>query len=107
MTTNLETTNLLLGIMAAASVLEALLIIGMAIAGWKMYRATMTLVGDLEGRHIAPAMTRLNRLMDDLQAVTSTVKDETERVDDAIHRTIGRVDDTARRMRSNMIVKTS
>ena len=38
---NLNTTNLLLGIMAAVSVLEALLIVGLAIMGWKLYRQTM------------------------------------------------------------------
>ena len=45
---NLETTNVLLGIMAGVSVLEALLLIGMGIGGFMMYRRVMKLVADLE-----------------------------------------------------------
>ena len=107
METNLETTNILLGIMAAVSVLEALLIVGLGIAGWRAYRRMLALVIAVEARHVLPAMARVNRLLDDISAVTATVKDDTERVDYAIHRTIGRVDDTARRMRSNVVAKTS
>jgi hypothetical protein len=39
MEANLATTNLLLGIMAAVSVLEALVIIGIGVAGYLVYRA--------------------------------------------------------------------
>jgi hypothetical protein len=103
----LGTTNLLLGIMAAVSVLEALAIIGLGIAGFVVYRRVMDLVNGLETRQIAPAMGRLNAILDDMRVVTAKVKDETERVDQAIHRTIDRVDDTADRVRSNVREKTS
>lgn len=103
----LETTNLMLGIMAAVSVLEALLIIGLAIAGWKAYSRVMELVNGIESRHIAPAMSRVNQMLDDVKRVTSTVKEETDRVDHAIHRTIDRVDETAERMRYTLRSKTS
>jgi len=39
--------------------------------------------------------------------VTAKVKEETERVDHAIHSTIDRIDDTAGRVRSNVRAKTS
>jgi len=103
----LGTTNLLLGIMAAVSVLEALAIIGLGIAGFVVYRRVMDLVNGLETRQIAPAMGRLNAVLDDMRVVTAKIKDETERVDQAIHRTIDRVDDTADRVRSNVREKTS
>jgi len=103
----LGTTNLLLGIMAAMSVLEALAIIGLGIAGFMVYRRVMDLVNGLETRQIAPAMGRVNAILDDVKVVTAKVKEETERVDQAIHRTIGRVDDTADRVRSNVREKTS
>lgn len=103
----LDTTNIILGIMAAVSVLEALVIIGIGIAGWKAYRASMDLVKGLEARHVAPAMARVNHMLDDLGTMVATVKDETERVDHAIHRTLERVDDTAHRMRSTVTAKTS
>ena len=103
----LGTTNLLLGIMAAVSVLEALALIGLGIAGFMVYRRVMDLVNGLETRQIAPAMGRVNAILDDVKVVTATVKEETERVDQAIHRTIDRVDDTADRVRSNVREKTS
>jgi len=98
---NLGTTNLLLGIMAAVSVLEALLIIGMGIAGWMVYRRVMDLVTGLEERQIAPLMVRVNAILGDVKDVTAKVKEETERVDQAIRTTMDRVDDTADRVRSN------
>ena len=103
----LGTTNLLLGIMAAVSVLEALLIIGMGIGGFVAYKKVMELVNGIEMRQVAPAMARLNAILDDMKAVSSKVKEETERVDQAIHSTMGRIDDTADRVRSNVRAKTS
>jgi len=103
----LGTTNLLLGIMAAVSVLEALVIIGIGVAGYLAYSKVMTLVEGLETRQVAPAMARVNAILDDVKGVTAKVKEETERVDHAIHDTIGRIDDTADRVRSNVRAKTS
>jgi len=103
----LATTNTMLGIMAAVSVLEALLIIGAAIAGYFAYKQVMTVVNGLEARQVAPAMVRINAILDDLKGVTTKVKDETDRVDTAIRTTMDRVDDTAERVRSNVRVKTS
>jgi flavin-binding protein dodecin len=103
----LATTNVMLGIMAAVSVLEALVIIGAAVAGYFAYRQVMTVVSGIEERQVAPAMVRLNALLDDLRAISMTVKDETDRVDSAIRNTMDRVDDTAERVRWNVMVKTS
>jgi hypothetical protein len=103
----LGTTNLMLGIMAAVSVLEALALIGLGVAGFMIYKRVMDLVNNLEARQIAPAMGRVNAILDDVKIVTEKVKEETERVDQAISRTIDRVDDTADRVRSNVRAKTS
>ena len=114
MTPELGTTNLLLGIMAAVSVLEALVIIGMGIAGFMVYKKVMVLVDQgmvlaqgIEARQVAPAMLRVNAIHDDVRGVTAKVKEETERVDHAIHSTIDRIDDTADRVRTNVRAKTS
>jgi len=107
MTGNLATTNLLLGIMAAVSVLEALVILGIGAAAFMIYRRVMELVNGIETRQVAPAMARVNAILDDVKQISSKVKDETERVDVAIHRTIERVDDTADRVRSTVRAKTS
>ncbi len=114
MSGELGTTNLLLGIMAAVSVLEALVIIGMGIAGFMAYRKVMALVArgmtlaeGVEARQVAPAMLRVNAILDDVRGVTAKVKEETERVDHAIHSTIDRIDDTADRVRTSVRSKTS
>jgi hypothetical protein len=107
MSTDLGTTNLLLGIMAGVSVLEALVIIGIGVAGFRAYRRVVTLIEGLEQRQVAPAMARVNAILDDVKGVTAKVKEETERVDHAIRTTIDRVDDTADRVRSNVRAKTS
>ena len=107
MTGELGTTNLLLGIMAAMSVIEALAIIGMWIAGYRVYSRFMEVMAGLETRQVAPAMARVNAILDDVKIVTDKVKEETERVDQAIHRTIDRVDDTADRVRWKVRAKTS
>ena len=104
---NLGTTNLLLGIMAVVSVLEAMLLIGMSIAGFIAYRRVMEVVNVLESQHVAPAMIRVNAILDDVKGVTAKVKEETERVDQAIHSTMDRIDDTADRVRWNVRAKTS
>jgi len=114
MSGELGTTNLLLGVMAAVSVLEALVIIGIGVAGFMAYRKVMALVDSgmtlaqgIEARQVAPAMMRVNAILDDVKNVTATVKQETDRVDHAIHTTIDRIDDTADRVRSNVRAKTS
>jgi hypothetical protein len=104
---NLGTTNLILGVMAAVSVLEALLIVGMGIAGFLLYRRVMELVNGIEQRQVAPAMARVNAILDDMKVVSAKVKEETERVDHAIRTTMDRVDDTADRVRTTVRVKTS
>jgi hypothetical protein len=103
----LGTTNVLLGIMAAVSVLEALVVIGMGIAGYLVYKRVMTLVSGIEERQIAPAMARVNAILDDAKVVSAKVREEAERVDTAIRTTMDRVDDTADRVRSNVRAKTS
>ena len=107
MESQLGTTNLFLGVMATVSVLQALVLIGAGIAGFIAYRRVMALVNTLEGQHVAPAMGRVNAILDDVKVVSARVKDEAERVDHAIHTTIDRVDDTVDRMRWNVRAKTS
>jgi hypothetical protein len=107
MSGELGTTNLLLGIMAAVSVLEALVLIGTAVAGYMIFGKIRALIDGLEARQVAPAMARVNAILDDVKGVTAKVKEETEWVDSAIHQTVNRIDNTADRVRSNVRSKTS
>lgn len=104
---DLGTTNLFLGIMAVVSVLEALLLIGVGVAGYLAYSRVMTLVNGLEARQVAPAMARVNAILDDVKVVSTKVKEEAERVDTAIRTTMDRVDDTADRVRSSVRARSS
>jgi hypothetical protein len=99
---DLHTTNLLLGIMAAVSVLEALLLIGMGIGGYVIYGRVTTLVADLEARQIAPLREKVDAILADVKSVTARVSQQTERVDHAIAGTMGRVDETAERVKGSV-----
>jgi hypothetical protein len=104
---NLGTTNVILGIMAAVSVLEALVLAGVGVAGYLVYRRVMDLIDGLEMRQVAPAMARVNAILDDVKVVSGKVKEETDRVDYAIRSTMNRVDDTADRVKTNVRARTS
>lgn len=104
---NLDTTNVMLGIMAAVSVLEALLLIGAGIGGFMLYRRTMALVTDLETRQIAPLREQVQEILADVRAVTSRVSHQTERVDHAISGTMDRVDETADRVKTRVRSKVN
>jgi len=99
---DLHTTNLLLGIMAAVSVLEGLLLIGMGIGGYVVYSRVTTLVADLEARQIAPLREKVDAILADVKSVTARVSQQTERVDHAISGTMGRVDETAERVKGSV-----
>ena len=99
---NLDTTNLFLGIMAGVSVLEALLLIGIGIGGFIVYRRVMQVVADLEKRQIAPLREKADAILADVQMVTARVSQQTERVDHAISGTIHRVDETADRVKGSV-----
>jgi hypothetical protein len=71
------------------------------------YKKVMEVVTGIEARQVAPAMARVNAILEDVKAVSARVKEETERVDHAIHSTMDRIDNTADRVRSNVRAKTS
>lgn len=106
---NLDTTNLLLGIMAAVSVLEALLLVAVGIFAYRLYAQAMQAVREVEQRQVAPLVAKVNVLMEkvdgilgDVKEVTTRVTKQAERVDLAIHGTMERVDETAARVRSSV-----
>jgi methyl-accepting chemotaxis protein len=111
---NLDTTNLLLGILAAVSVLEALLLVGIGVMAWKLYGQTMQTVREIEQRQIAPLVAKVNTLMltvdgilVDVKGITSRVGAQTERVNSAISTTIDRVDETADRVKHSVAYRVN
>lgn len=103
---NLETTNLLLGILAAVSVLEALALIGAGIMGYRLYARAMETMEQVERRQVAPVAARVQEILADVKGVTARVRQETERVDDALRDTLDRVDETAERVKSRVRSRT-
>ena len=99
---DLQSLSTPLWIMAVVSVLQALVIIGMGIAGYLAYSRVMTLVNELEARQIAPLREKVDAILADVKSVTARVSQQTERVDHAISGTIDRVDETATRVRANV-----
>ncbi len=99
---DLGTTNLLLGILAICGIIEVLALIGAGIGGFIAYRRVMQIVDGLEQRQVAPAMARVNGILDDVKDVTGRVNEEAGRMDHAIRETIDRVDETADRVRARM-----
>ncbi len=104
---DLQGTNAALWVMAVVSVLEALLLIGIGVGGFLIYRRVMQLVTDLEARQIAPLREKVDGILGDVKAVTARVNSEAERVDQAIHGTINRVDHTAEHLKSSVMDKVN
>jgi methyl-accepting chemotaxis protein len=102
MQVDLSTTNLLLGIMAAVSVLQGLVLIGVGVGAFLAYRRVMQLVNDLEARQIAPLREKVEGILGDVKTITARVTQQTERVDHAISGTMDRVDETADRVRHSV-----
>jgi ABC-type transporter Mla subunit MlaD len=99
---DLHTTNVALIIMAVVSVLEALVLIGIGIGGFVVYRRIMQLVTDLEARQIGPVREKVDAILGDVKSLTARVNSEAERVDQAIHGTLNRVDNTAEHLKSTV-----
>lgn len=104
---DLQTINVALVIMAVVSVLEALLLIGVGIGGFIMYRRVMRLVNELEARQIAPLREKVEAILVDVQTVTARVSQQTERVEQAVSGTMGRVDETAEHLKSSVMDKVN
>lgn len=96
-----------LWIMAVISILEALVLIGIAIGGYLVYSRVTALVSDLEKRQIEPIREKVDAILADVKTVTARASHQAERVDYAINGTIDRVDETAARVRAGVHDKVS
>jgi len=96
-----------LWIMAIVSILEALVLIGIGVAGYLVYSRVTTLVTDIEARQIAPIREKVDAILVDVKAITARANHQAERVDHAINGTMERVDETATRVRAGVHEKVS
>ena len=86
MEARLATTNILLGIMAAVSLLEALAVLGVFLGAFLLYKRLARVISGIEERHVAPAAARVTAILDDIKGVTSTVKETTEHAEWVVSR---------------------
>ena len=81
---SLGTTNLLLGVLAAVSVLEALVLAGVGIAAWKVYGQSVSALSDAR-QQIAPLAARVNDLANKVDTIADDIKDVTSVARKAAH----------------------
>jgi uncharacterized protein YoxC len=104
---DLQTTNWLIGVIAVASAIQSLLLIGAAIAGYRLYSEMARTISEIEAQHVEPLRRQLDAILGDVQRITARVSDRTERVDNAINGTMDRVDETAERVKHSVRERVS
>jgi cytochrome b subunit of formate dehydrogenase len=73
MAVDLTTTNVLLGILAAVSVLEVLAVILLCVGGIVLFRRMTKAIAEIEERRIAPIAAKAHDILDDVKSVTGLV----------------------------------
>jgi hypothetical protein len=91
MPATLDTTNTWLAVLAVAVVVQTLLMIGGAVAGFIALRRSTAAVDRLEQQYLVPLTSRVHAVTDDVQEVITRVR----RADDAVRAQIGRLDGLA------------
>ena len=97
---DLNTTNILLGIMAAVSVVQTLVLIAVVVLALRLYRQTLQTVRQVAplAANVAALVGTVDGILADVKDVTARVTRQTERVDTAILHTMHSVDKTAGRV---------
>jgi uncharacterized protein YoxC len=95
MTIDLTTTNVLLGIMAVVSVLEALALIAAGVMGMRLYRQTTEQIKQvtdqvkvLEQKHVEPLSAQAASILQTVQRIAARVEHSTSRVDSVVDSTV-------------------
>jgi uncharacterized protein YoxC len=106
---SLDTTNTMLAIIAAVSVLQGLVLIGLGVAGWKIYKLATETLRQIDEKRVQPIAAKVNGLVDRahqvtdrVHAITERVQHRAEKVEAAIDGAVGRVNHTATEVRSNV-----
>jgi len=99
---NIETTNLFLGIMAGVSLVQLLMLIAALVVGFRAYRTLSARFDVFDEQRLAPLAQKAQAVVEDVQRLTSQVATQTERVEHAISQTAERFEERAERVRSNV-----
>ena len=96
--TSMDTTNTWLAVMTITLVVQTLLMVGIAVAGWRALGQAAEAIQALEARHLTPLSARVNAVADRANAVADDVQDVMARVrraDDAVRAQFDRLDSAA------------
>jgi uncharacterized protein YoxC len=109
MTIDLTTTNVLLGIMAVVSVLEALALIAAGVMGMRLYRQTTEQIKQvtdqvkvLEQRHVEPLSAQAASILQTVQRIAARVEHSTTRVDSVVDNTVHSAEAAVDRVQGGM-----
>lgn len=106
-TIDLGTTNAWLAVLAIASALQTMMLLGAAIGGYVFYRRTVQELREFQIRQVEPLREQVDHILGNVEAITARVSQQTERVDQAITGTFERVDETAERVKHSVRDKVS
>ena len=81
---DLTWTNTWLGILAAISLIQFLIMCAAAFLAYRMYQRAMTTLETIERVHVAPLRARVEALLDQVQAMTDKMRHAQETVSDAL-----------------------
>jgi hypothetical protein len=99
---NIETTNLFLGIMAGVSLLQFLMLVTALIVGYRAYRRVSERFDLFDQERLAPIAEKAQAVVQDVQRLTSQVASQTERVEQALNHTAERFEERAERVKTNV-----
>ena len=86
---DLTWTNTWLGILAAISVIQFLIMCVAGFLAYRMYQKTMATIETVERVHIAPLRARVDSVLDQVQLMTDKVRHAQESISDALHHVTG------------------
>ena len=98
----LDTTNTMLAIIAAVSVLQGLVLIAVGIAGFKLYRMVTSTVKEIDEKRVKPLAAKVDGILAQVHQLGDRVQRRAEKVEAAIDDTVGKVDHTAARVKSSV-----
>ena len=105
---SLDTTNTMLAIIAAVSVLQGLVLLGMGFAGWKIYRLATETIREIDEKRVKPLAAKVEAVVDKAHGLTERVHQITDRVQHRVERVEAAFDHTVNRVSNTTTgVKTS
>jgi hypothetical protein len=99
---NLDTTNVMLAIIAAVSVIQGLVLLGVGIAAFKLYRAATGTMREIDEKRVQPLVAKVDGILTQVHHLADRVQKRADKVEAAIDDTVGRVDVTATRVKSSV-----